>query len=115
VNIGAGGAAGVKRKAGVEGADDEAAEEATRAMVGTLSKGVGDRETLATLKSTSFWLPGFTPEHVKDVLPPPPKRPPSPNTGQQLRLKDLTPIVLKVRKGNRKLLVSIGGAEDRQN
>jgi len=93
INIGSGASeAGAKRKAG-GGADEDGQLAAARSQ---LSASVGDRETLETLKSTSYWLPGFTPEHIKEVLPPPPKRPPSPNTGQQLRLKDLTPIVLKV-------------------
>jgi hypothetical protein len=57
---------------------------------------VGDRVTKQQLKSTSYWLPEYQPEHVRAKIAKPPARPPSPNTGEGLRLKDLFPVKEKM-------------------
>ena len=48
------------------------------------------------LKATSYWLSEFQPQTSQvTTLVAPPKRPPSPNSQQPLRLKDLIPLDLK--------------------
>lgn len=51
------------------------------------------------LKRTSYWLADMQPIKEEDIatakLTPPPKRPPSPNTGRPLRRKDLIELDLK--------------------
>lgn len=55
-----------------------------------------DNETkLAELRQISPWIPQFTPEAKESDLKPPPKRAPSPMTGNPLRSKDLIPITLE--------------------
>mmetsp|Transcript_19920 Transcript_19920/g.29800 ORF Transcript_19920/g.29800 Transcript_19920/m.29800 type:complete len:295 (+) Transcript_19920:105-989(+) len=54
------------------------------------------KEKQKQLQRTSFWLPQFTPSSKKQKLDKPRKRPPSPFSRRPLRLKDLTPIKLKV-------------------
>jgi nitric oxide synthase-interacting protein len=71
-------------------------DERKKVVVNNLSKSVGDKVTKEELKHVSYWMPGFGPGHHVEKLPPPPKRPPSPNTSQPLRLKDLFPINLQV-------------------
>ncbi|CAM9216970.1 unnamed protein product [Pylaiella littoralis] len=45
------------------------------------------------LRTTSWWLPQFQPEGVKEVIKQPPKRPASPMSGAPLRPKDLIPVI----------------------
>jgi nitric oxide synthase-interacting protein len=45
--------------------------------------------------SVSYWLADFQPEHEGSVPDPPPERPPSPHSGQPLRLKDLRSLSIK--------------------
>ena len=47
------------------------------------------------LARTSHWLPTFTPEAPAKKLAEPPRRPPSPTTGAELRAKDLLKLDLK--------------------
>jgi len=55
-----------------------------------------DNETkLAELRQVAPWIPQFTPEAKETDLKPPPRRPPSPMTGNPLRSKDLVPINLE--------------------
>lgn len=57
-------------------------------------------EGVAKLQRTSYWLseaqPEYTTKAKEDEIRknPPPERPPSPMSGEPLRLKDLTPITL---------------------
>jgi len=60
------------------------------------------------LKQISYWLSEAQPQYTQESMEesvrnhPPPKRPPSPMSGDPLRLKDLTPITLQretTRKG----------------
>ena len=92
--------AGSKRKL----AEAKTEEDARSAAVAELSKDVGDKVTSAQLKGTSYWLPQFQPEHRKEKIAEPPARPPSPNTGRPLRLKDLCPVNLKVDQDTANLL-----------
>jgi hypothetical protein len=59
VNIGAGVGFGVSVKRKVDDGDDDDDLERS-STVSKLSQSVGERETLDTLKSTSYWLPSFT-------------------------------------------------------
>mmetsp|Transcript_13798 Transcript_13798/g.16714 ORF Transcript_13798/g.16714 Transcript_13798/m.16714 type:complete len:288 (+) Transcript_13798:67-930(+) len=52
-------------------------------------------EKAAELKHSSPWLPEFTPEAQAKLLKKPRRRPPSPVTGKDLRLKDLYPVDLE--------------------
>mmetsp|Transcript_2771 Transcript_2771/g.8363 ORF Transcript_2771/g.8363 Transcript_2771/m.8363 type:complete len:322 (+) Transcript_2771:178-1143(+) len=47
------------------------------------------------LARTSFWLPSVQPEAAKKIPPCPPRRPPSPITGAELRAKDLVALDLR--------------------
>eukprot|EP00629_Pelagomonadales_sp_RCC1024_P000852 CAMPEP_0119260264 /NCGR_PEP_ID=MMETSP1329-20130426/734_1 /TAXON_ID=114041 /ORGANISM="Genus nov. species nov., Strain RCC1024" /LENGTH=313 /DNA_ID=CAMNT_0007259685 /DNA_START=232 /DNA_END=1170 /DNA_ORIENTATION=+ len=47
------------------------------------------------LARTCFWLPSVQPEAAEKELEAPPKRPPSPVTGAELRARDLYPLELK--------------------
>ena len=47
------------------------------------------------LARTSFWLPSQQPSHSKKIPPRPPRRPPSPVTGAELRSKDLVSLDLR--------------------
>lgn len=57
-----------------------------------------------TLKRTSYWLSENQPiyDSSREILlgPPPPDRPPSPMSGEPLRLKDLTSLSLGREEGN---------------
>ena len=66
---------------------EEVEASAKTTVVNKLNKKVGDSATRDDLKRTSFWVPEFTPEHVEAKIPLPPKRPPSPMSGEPLRLK----------------------------
>ncbi len=58
-------------------------------------------EGVAKLQRTSYWLSEAQPQYTTEAKEeevrknPPPERPPSPMSGEPLRLKDLTPITLK--------------------
>ena len=61
-------------------------------------RAVDDRDKqvkMAELQAVAPWIPQFTPQARASSLPPPPKRPSSPFSGQPLRTKDLIPIDLK--------------------
>jgi nitric oxide synthase-interacting protein len=58
-------------------------------------------DTVNPLKQTSYWLSEFQPQTSQvTTLVAPPKRPPSPNSQQPLRLKDLIPLDLKRNEDN---------------
>jgi nitric oxide synthase-interacting protein len=51
------------------------------------------------LSKSSYWLAEFQPKKLEEAdISPPPKRPPSPNSQQPLRLKDLVSLELKRNK-----------------
>lgn len=71
-------------------------------IVADFSKKVdfGAKAKFATdLARTSPWLPSFTPEAAPRKREAPPRRPPSPITGAQLRAKDLVALDLKRSDG----------------
>ena len=49
-------------------------------------------EKQVSLKRSSFWLSTFAPEAAAERVTEPPKRPNSPFSGRELRLKDLKPV-----------------------
>ena len=51
------------------------------------------------LKTTSYWLAEYQPEHEDKAPDPPPERPPSPHSSEPLRRKDLRSIVLERSNG----------------
>ena len=66
-------------------------------------------EGTARLKRSSYWLSESQPE-TKDSAPsPPPERPPSPMSGNPLRLKDLIPLTLKRDGGSGKVTCAVSG------
>lgn len=79
----------------VSGEDNEEDLVEKKALVAELAKPVGERATKADLQRTSFWVPEFTPAHREERAKPPPERPPSPMTGQPLRMKDLYEVDLQ--------------------
>lgn len=50
---------------------------------------------MADLQAVSPWIPQFTPSAAASEVKAPPKRCPSPFSGQQLRAKDLIPVNLR--------------------
>mmetsp|Transcript_28956 Transcript_28956/g.47826 ORF Transcript_28956/g.47826 Transcript_28956/m.47826 type:complete len:268 (+) Transcript_28956:102-905(+) len=55
----------------------------------------GDAKPKSALARTSYWLAEYQPEHVVEIPEPPPDRPPSPYSGQPLKLKSLRALKLK--------------------
>eukprot|EP00616_Rhizochromulina_sp_CCMP1243_P001096 CAMPEP_0118976156 /NCGR_PEP_ID=MMETSP1173-20130426/17896_1 /TAXON_ID=1034831 /ORGANISM="Rhizochromulina marina cf, Strain CCMP1243" /LENGTH=300 /DNA_ID=CAMNT_0006926153 /DNA_START=12 /DNA_END=914 /DNA_ORIENTATION=- len=84
-----------KRQRTSSAVDAEVELEEKKAAVAELSKAVGTRSTKTDLKRTSYWVPEFTPVHREEKAKPPPERPPSPMTGQPLRMKDLYDVDLQ--------------------
>ena len=84
----------MKRKAAAD--DDDAEDDGRAATVQKLAAAVGEQTTKEQLKHVSYWVPQFAPEHIAEKIPEPPKRPPSPTTGQGLRMKDLFAVNLVV-------------------
>lgn len=80
--------------AGAKGA--EVGVSSSALVIKKLTQEVGDPTTRDTLKRTSYWVPQFTPAHREAEVEAPPERPPSPMTGQGLRLKDLFAVSLEV-------------------
>jgi len=62
-----------------------------------------------SLKRTSYWLSQNAPDHVKETLVAPPARPPSPMSGQPLRLKDLISLDFKVDEKGGQILCAVSG------
>lgn len=92
---------GKKRKADLGSFDDhddydDQDRDERAATVKQLSAKVGERTTKAQLKQSSYWVPQFAPKHIEEQIAPPPKRPPSPSTGEGLRMKDLFSVNLIV-------------------
>ncbi|RYG66463.1 hypothetical protein EON64_09695 [archaeon] len=57
-------------------------------------------DKLEHLKKVSPWVPQFTPQAADSLVKAPPKRPPSPFSGQPIRAKDLIPINLEREEGD---------------
>jgi nitric oxide synthase-interacting protein len=55
----------------------------------------GDVKPKSALARTSYWLAEYQPEHVVETPEPPPDRPPSPYSGQPLKLKSLRSLKFK--------------------
>jgi len=66
-------------------------------------------ERVAELKAISPWLAQFTPSAKAKDLKAPPKRPPSPCSGQPLRAKDLFPIILARDAVDQAVVCSVSG------
>lgn len=62
-----------------------------------------------SLKRTSYWLSQNAPDHVKETLDSPPARPPSPMSGQPLRLKDLISLDFKIDEKGEQILCAVSG------
>lgn len=91
-------------------------DERKKALVKSIGSKIGDKVTRDELKSSSFWVPSFAPEHVHEKVKAPPKRPPSPNSEQPLRLKDLFPINLQVdvdclNENDKKYICAVSGKQ----
>ncbi|CAN0175410.1 unnamed protein product [Scytosiphon promiscuus] len=71
------------------------------------------KERQEQLKTTSWWLPQFQPEAVKEVIAQPPKRPASPMSGAQLRPKDLIPVIFTMDSEKEKTAHISGGDGNR--
>ena len=63
----------------------------------------------ASLKRSSYWLSQNAPEHIEEKLDAPPDRPPSPMSGQPLRLKDLISLDCKVDDSGKQFVCSVSG------
>ena len=50
------------------------------------------KDKIDQLRQVAPWVPQFTPEAKDSLIPPPPRRPSSPMTGQPIRVKDLIPV-----------------------
>jgi nitric oxide synthase-interacting protein len=80
----------------VDDEDEEGEGRERAATVKKLASAVGERTTKEQLSRTSYWVPQFAPGHIAEKIAEPPKRPPSPTTGEGLRMKDLFAVNLIV-------------------
>mmetsp|Transcript_9337 Transcript_9337/g.10835 ORF Transcript_9337/g.10835 Transcript_9337/m.10835 type:complete len:284 (-) Transcript_9337:472-1323(-) len=82
----------------------------SNSVLDRLSKKIDTRtrkEKELELKGSSPWLPQFAPEADEKLLKQPRRRPPSPITGADLRLKDLYPVDLERSEDGKSFLCAV--------
>ncbi|CAM9865480.1 unnamed protein product [Ectocarpus sp. 6 AP-2014] len=95
--------------AGKEGKRDHVVEKELSQIAVLKSK----KERQDQLRMTSWWLPQFQPEGVKEAIVQPPKRPGSPMSGEPLRPKDLIPVIFTLDSEKKKTAHISGGDGNR--